>query len=262
MVGECIYCGATGGLTREHIVPASLNGRDELGEASCAECMKITSAIERHLTRGSWWPHRRRLGMASRRPAQQPTSFAGVYSPDDDPEDVEILPEKYPLLLLPDFGRPAMAFGERGAPYRGAPNILAVVTTPGPVNVIRKKDRSLQRLDSRVKLDLSLNIDMFVRFLAKVGLAQAIAVHGLESFDVLYLREIVLGSLDDANSHIGRASSLLMGDLPGIEYFRTQVFTVRGRVHVYVQCFAELGKETPIYEVIAGQLRRGEQSGT
>lgn len=257
-VGECIYCGANEGLTREHIIPLSLDGHDELGEASCTACMIVTSAIEYHLARGSWWPHRRRLGMATRRPSEQPKSFTGVYSPDDEPENVDILPEHFTSLILPDFGRPSMVFGERGAPYKGAPGILAVAIKAGPVSVVRRNGRGIHRTDSRIKLDVKLNIDTFVRFLAKVALAKAIATYGIEPFEELYLREIVLGSLDEVNSYIGRASSLLLGDLPGLEYFRAQVFTLRDRVHVYIQCFAEPGVETPIYEVVVGKLRRDD----
>lgn len=254
-VGECIYCGATEGLTREHIVPLSLNGHDELGEASCHACMKVTSAIENHLARGCWWPHRRRLGMTSRRPKEQPEFFAGVYSPDDEPEDVDVLPEHYTSLVFPDFGRPSMVFGERGAQYKGAPGILAVATKPGPIRVVRKNGRRLHRPDSRVKLNVNLNIDTFVRFLAKVALAKAIGVYGIEKFKELYLRDIVLGTLDEVNSYIGRASSLLNGDLPGLDYFRVQAFTRRAHVHVYIQCFADSGIETPIYEAVVGVLR-------
>jgi hypothetical protein len=257
-VGVCIYCGAASGLTNEHIVPLSLNGREELGAASCSACMNVTSAIEHHLTRGAWWPHRRRLGMLSRRPKEQPDSFPAVCSPDEAPDNVKVAAADYPFLLFPDFGRPAMALGERGDVYKGATGVLATILKAGPVTIDRSQSRGLHRPDSRVKLDVNLDFDKFVRFLAKLAHAKAIAVYGLEAFAELYLRQIVLGALDEVNSFIGRASSLLTSDLPGLEHFRTQVFEHRGQVHVYIQCFAQAGIETPVYEVVAGKLRRAD----
>src|SRR4030095_5099103 len=55
IVGRCIYCDSTDGLTREHIIPEGLGGRVApdgghealvLGGASCARCTKITRTLE------------------------------------------------------------------------------------------------------------------------------------------------------------------------------------------------------------------------
>lgn len=37
-VNVCIYCGGTGALSDEHIIPFGLGGRWVLPKASCAEC--------------------------------------------------------------------------------------------------------------------------------------------------------------------------------------------------------------------------------
>lgn len=40
-IGECIYCGATERLTREHAVPYGLNGPWTLHEARCHDCARV-----------------------------------------------------------------------------------------------------------------------------------------------------------------------------------------------------------------------------
>ena len=65
---ECIYCGATDGLTTEHIIPYSLGGRFELPEASCNECTEITKKIEQTVGRGESWLDRDLQPQASLRP--------------------------------------------------------------------------------------------------------------------------------------------------------------------------------------------------
>ena len=45
-IGRCIYCGATGDLTREHIIPRSIGGTWVLSKASCSDCAAVTRDFE------------------------------------------------------------------------------------------------------------------------------------------------------------------------------------------------------------------------
>jgi hypothetical protein len=49
-IGCCIYCGSKGpGLTKEHVIPAGLNGNVTLLKASCLGCADITKRFENHM---------------------------------------------------------------------------------------------------------------------------------------------------------------------------------------------------------------------
>ena len=41
--GRCIYCGSTGPLKDEHIIPFSLGGKAVIEAASSGECKKVTN---------------------------------------------------------------------------------------------------------------------------------------------------------------------------------------------------------------------------
>ena len=60
LVGRCIYCDGTDGLTREHVIPRGLMGNISpdaqhealvLGKASCATCTPITRDLEGRVPR-------------------------------------------------------------------------------------------------------------------------------------------------------------------------------------------------------------------
>jgi 5-methylcytosine-specific restriction endonuclease McrA len=49
--GRCIYCGSTGPLKDEHIIPLSLGGKAVIEAASCGDCEKVTSYLDGYLAR-------------------------------------------------------------------------------------------------------------------------------------------------------------------------------------------------------------------
>jgi hypothetical protein len=73
-VGRCIYCGANDSLTDEHPIPFSLGGPAILYKASCEACAKITSRVERTVSRDDFLLFRTKLELPTRRPSERPTS--------------------------------------------------------------------------------------------------------------------------------------------------------------------------------------------
>src|SRR5271165_5700267 len=68
---KCIYRGAKGAgvkLTREHIVPLSLNGYVIIPRASCCVCQKIIHRYETDCTRNGFFHLRTHLNYSSRHP--------------------------------------------------------------------------------------------------------------------------------------------------------------------------------------------------
>jgi hypothetical protein len=66
--GRCIYCGSTGPLKDEHIIPFSLGGKAVIEAASCGDCEKVTSYLDGYLARQIFHEYRAHAGMKSRRP--------------------------------------------------------------------------------------------------------------------------------------------------------------------------------------------------
>lgn len=96
-IGRCIYCGYTSPdpreLTREHILPKGLGGTDTLLKATCANCVSVTSEIERVFIRDTLWVQRSLAGHKS-----------GMRLPDTN--KVAILPVLLPPSLLQGPGAP------------------------------------------------------------------------------------------------------------------------------------------------------------
>lgn len=71
---ECIYCGNTEDLSKEHIIPLSLGGKIVIPKASCASCRDLTSSIEHKISRQSFHLARAIYKLPTRRPLDYPQS--------------------------------------------------------------------------------------------------------------------------------------------------------------------------------------------
>ena len=71
-IGECIYCGATTGLSKEHAVPYAINGPWTLLDASCKDCRDITHRFEHDTIRGVFPALRAVFRMQTRRKRERP----------------------------------------------------------------------------------------------------------------------------------------------------------------------------------------------
>lgn len=105
-VGRCIYCGTNAlPLTREHVIPFGLGGRLVLPAASCKECAKATSALERDCLRGMFEIYRARTGYPTRR-KKLPRDLVHVAAVFDNGSTgfVDVPIADYPeMLLLPTY---------------------------------------------------------------------------------------------------------------------------------------------------------------
>ena len=83
---------------------------------------------------------------------------------------------------------------------------------------------------------------------------------GLDAFESIYVREIICGQTDGANTYVGGASSPLIGP-----FLRCDVglhalmdYVNDQELCVYIQIFRDFrtpGIPPPIYEVVVGRLR-------
>ncbi len=67
LIGECIYCGRSDGLTDEHSIPYSLFGIAKLRKATCSGCAIETQRVEQRLLRDTFGQVREYLEFPTRK---------------------------------------------------------------------------------------------------------------------------------------------------------------------------------------------------
>ncbi len=256
-VGRCIYCGATRyrgfsnrPLADEHIVPLSLHGDVELPEASCFRCEQITGKNEQLALQGVYRPLRHKLNYPHRHKNAQPGSFP-VFIPNSKGKDEKVLvslgdyPHGHFFIKLPK------------------PGLLLGVPLDFEYIPDGRKNRWYRILNKKVdppvtphKLTTfalpSLDLFSFMRMVAKIAYAYAVAELGYESFNPLLL-ETIKGSNAHMFHLIGGAEtaepisspydiSLVKVGINGKEF-------ITGNVRVFA---TEQG--SPTYTVIIGHL--------
>jgi hypothetical protein len=112
--GRCIYCGSTGPLKDEHIVPFSLGGKAVIEAASCGKCEKVTSYLDGYLARQIFHEYRAHAGMKSRRPKERPTELEATIVKADGTREVRVFaPKEHPyFLVMPVWNLPGILLGE------------------------------------------------------------------------------------------------------------------------------------------------------
>ena len=115
-VNACIYCGATNGLTTEHIIPLSVGGKWVLPKSSCKACAAITGAFEGEFARTILGPLRMLFNMPTRRPKERPRHLPlkVKYPSSVDWEIAHVDRSVCPfLVLLPLYPLPELIIGVR-----------------------------------------------------------------------------------------------------------------------------------------------------
>lgn len=181
-VGRCIYCRSTEPpLTREHIFPQGLAGRDFLIDATCEPCRLITSKVEEYVLRDMLGPIRRGTGLRGKR---KPSPMLDAVSMGKNGRPLRERRKHEEIWLkgvFPVFHEPpGILLGfPRERPGRGLTMLTVTdpkVARPGPV----------------AGGAMSFNYPLFARMLAKIAHAQTVRVLGLDGFDPC-LTEIILG---------------------------------------------------------------------
>jgi hypothetical protein len=262
-VDQCIYCDQTGpDLTDEHVVPFGLGGNLILPNASCKACARETCRLEGRLLRGHWWPHRHRLNLRSRRPREQPADFPLVRENDGLEHEERVLGDDYPVHLTVGFDPPSWLSGQTVSKPPGATHMLLRTTSAissWRLDGWQQQGAILVPFREKVTIPVNLDVGDVMRFLAKVALSYAVGVRGLSTFAKFYVRSLILGSTDGANTFVGNGGSPLLGPLLRGAGLHAMADRLSGRdLSVYVQLFRESGDPPPIYEVVVGALRNAD----
>jgi hypothetical protein len=243
-VGACIYCGAGGGLTKEHVIASALGGRDELHSASCGKCQSTTSLIERRIAQSdAWWPLRRALVLKSRRPKGQPDAFRAKDKSVSPPREVSLSVDEYPLFVpFFLFDPPGLLNGAR--PEADAAGRVTLWMPRRPTN--------------RVPLELSMagfSAADFARMIAKIALGYAIATYKPSAFAEIYVTKLIHGDLLGVNLWVGCMEANPIFAEGRVHAARVQ--RDRDQVSVILQLFRAptAFAQTPVYHVFVGRLK-------
>lgn len=259
-VRSCIYrcrdrVGSEGILSREHVLPYGIGGTMVLPRASCEVCRTATGQLEERLLHGPWWPLRIHHGLPSRRPDEQPDTFFGTLETDAGIENVEVPADEYPGVLILQFPPPSIIQGMVSEGLPTATQMYFKYLSGNAITALTQRG-ILVPGTRNLNLPINLSADDLVRFLAKVALSYAVGQRGLDAFESIYVREIICGQTEGANTYVGGASSPLIGPLlPGTGLHALMDYVHNQDLCVYIQIFRATGDPPPIYEVVVGRLR-------
>lgn len=254
-VGRCIYCGATSGLSREHVLPYGLGGDLVLNGASCGTCSTETSRFELRLLRGHWWPYRLCLGLPSRRSGEQVPDLPVKVKRQDGTEWQAYIPMASQTIAMAFVFDPPSILS--GVVRTEAPSARVSIRTLGmqPSAVWIDGVETSLKPDEMIEIPVNLDAANMCRFLAKVAHGYAISRRGLSACREYFLPEIVLGKTDGAQTYVGSANSPFLGErLPGDSLHAWMESTNGEFLTVYIQLFRTRGGSDPIYEIVVGRL--------
>jgi hypothetical protein len=252
-IGQCIYCGAVDGLSDEHIVPHSLGGTLELLKATCERCQKITSQLERHISREHFIAVRTVGQFPTYHPKNRPTELPLTVETHSGSETIPLTPEDHPapIVLL----RLAVPTFLTTGPIPTIPQVLG-----GKVFARTAKVEKLQRDLGASRFGVPLpDPAVYARFLAKVALGFAVGCVGLDSFHEIFIRAGILGQSEDIAHWVGcvPSESFTKGTVKG-ELHELVAVRQGTLLQVGVRLFSAFA--SPEYRIVVGVLHSGSGS--
>lgn len=260
-VGKCIYCGATEGLSREHIVPFALNGSIVLQEASCASCAAITSSFERRVLRDSLGPARDVMDISSRNKKNRPTHYP-MRMERNGKTFIQNVPldEYIPLLPVLVMGLPGyLVDGRRHQVGDGSADITmigkAMFRSDAHVDELLKKYNA-----TKIIAKYNFYPADFGMMLAKIAYCLAVKQFGLNGITDNYILPAILGKSSDLWHFVGcdlnypyKANTLKKIDA----LIWVDMDILGGDVQARMRLFPMA--DTPVYVVVVGRANEGLQ---
>jgi hypothetical protein len=253
VVGRCIYCRADAvSLTDEHIIPFGLNGEWVLKDASCKTCARVTSALEKEILRGEFWPLRTRLGMKTRREKERPKHLDFRYRIGGVAHAESLPVEESPVSVgMPRFGVP----GHLDTDDVGRSSLVVE-----GLGALQPSVELLKKVASRVRAEeytiSSPDPETIARFVAKVGFGFAVACVGLDTI----VDPWVVGSILHRDGGIGQWVGSLPDEPrnPGNGLHAVTLERRSAELWAHVRLFAQFS--FPEYVVVLGSTAQHRQA--
>ena len=245
VIRECIYCGSTEGLTKEHAVPYGLNGSWTLLDASCSVCAGITHRFERDTLKGLFPAVRTVLAMQTRRPKERPKTVPLVLETAGVQRTIHVAPTEFPLYLPTiEFPPPGVVEGRpRGRGIRTPVLDLRHVCGPSFADVAtRYPDADF--VGARVRF----TAEDFGRTLAKIGYCAAVFALGVTPFRDSPIRRVILGEDEDVWHWVGSWTGEEQNPRQGLH--RMKVTAAATDIHVILRLFAQFGARNTTWRLV------------
>lgn len=209
-IGECVYCGATSDLRREHVVPRGMQGEVTLPQGCCPRCADHTRDIETHCLRHTLIHVRMQLGLHNH-PSELPETFPVKLTDWSDNEST---------LQVPVVDFPTMW----AMPIYEYPGILRGMTQEeaggGVIVYAHKDDANFQKLLALPNVKSvsatpgAVSIDLFTRFIAKIAYCYAVAGFGLNAVKSSPLVDLIRNGSPHLNYFVGGLNKLKIDAQP------------------------------------------------
>jgi hypothetical protein len=242
-VGACIYCGASGDLSLEHIIASSLGGTYELPKASCRKCADITAGIELKVGRGLYYVMRRHQKF----PTSHKHNPVPIYYKFGDRVEVRQLPaEQHPFLVVfLTYPMPTLLTGEaKSIRWKD-------IAVSGEISVAANSDGAQQVIQAIP----DISQETFARMLAKIAHGFAVAELGVGGFTPLLLD--VIKRPDAYTPHYvgGIWGDPAPPDEAGtLHEMSLSVEPVGAAVYLTATLRLMAHQRSPIYRVVVGEL--------
>lgn len=250
-VGHCIYCGATGNLEKEHILPFGLSGTATLPDSTCSKCARVTGEQERIVLRGHMRPVRVYRDIKSRsKHKTAPKEYPLTIMRGNGQETIMLPLEEYPILLdFPIFSPPAFL---NPSGYKNGIRIEGIATVsfgPKPAEVLRNLGATSISATKKKLKPVS-----FARVIAKIAYAFAAAERALDKIrGDPFVLPAILGNSDDIGRWIGTITDPIQTFDGHLHRILIHEDRQKGLLIGEVQLFSD--SQTPRYGVIIGSLR-------
>jgi hypothetical protein len=262
--GQCIYCGVPEELcelTEEHIIAEAIGGKMTLPRASCGGCGAITSAFEGHCCEDMFKSLRleRNIRGKKRKGKKRPTHLPIIeeFSPQVELSERTLVPiQDYPShLILPIFEEPGILLRrEPTIEFRNVNFLFLYVYNDVSNNAEARVERLKKSGLTGVKVYEEFRFGEFVRMLAKIGHAFAMAEFGAGVFEPLLLKVIRENDLFGPYL-VGGTSGRSPPDAE-LHRVHTELWDLDNQALIIarIRLFADLSPLIPVYTVVVGRL--------
>jgi hypothetical protein len=250
-VGRCIYCGSTDDLRREHIIPRGLSGSTTLLKASCGSCADITSRVETTVIRGPWYAVRIVQRLHITELSRVPKTFSLTLIKDGREQVIHLPINEYPVvLMMPLYPLPEVM---SGAPHQSGIHLVGysiLAYGPRPGEVTKRFGADGGRITQKHQF-----VDI-ARMLAKIALAFAVAELGIDRFEAVYVRDLILGKIENLGRFVGTRDRHPPTMANHLHQLSLEYDPDSRLLAVNVRLMAS--EPTPAYVVIVGRLKAAE----
>lgn len=249
-VDVCIYCGAQGELTDEHIIPLGLGGNFVLPKSSCRKCATETSKVELEVLRRMMGLARARLGIKGRRAKKKPSTMPLGLGKEHEgrfigSDSVEVPVSELPLIFVGMLLRcPTILSGQPPSE----------VLNGGLWVKVNEAGAGKFMLDDKDGIDIGdIHPGLLCRMIAKIAHAFVVAECGFRSFTP-FLPDLILGRSNTPCHWIGGPpEGMPPSDPKGghkLELFHVDMPNHTSYVGANVRLFGQFG--CPEYVVVVG----------